>query len=149
MPRKLASQTFLTRKKHLLRVRLKNHTGPGHFQRFLCISLITTRNFNGSNPDSLLALAIADRAVSPGNCVLRAGFFKKWYESVWLVGDKFQSVTMMDLFTHGTDSWVEFSIDITQWIIPWVECCCKSYSCPQNNEPSGLFCNCYYLYYQT
>ena len=28
----------------------KNHCDPGHLYRFLCISLIATTNFNGSNP---------------------------------------------------------------------------------------------------
>ena len=48
----------------------KNHADPWHLHRFLCISLIFTRNFNGSNPDGSLALANAYWAVWPCCCPL-------------------------------------------------------------------------------
>ena len=70
MPRKLARQTFLTGKRHLLWAQFKNHTNPRHLHRFLWILLITTRNFNGSNPDGSQVLTKtkmnAYRAVCPG-----------------------------------------------------------------------------------
>ena len=43
-----------------------NGSDTGHFLRLLCILLIITGNFNGSNPDGSLALANPIRAICPG-----------------------------------------------------------------------------------
>ena len=40
-----------------------NHTDPGHIQRFSYILQITTRNFDGSNPDRLQVLTNCYRAI--------------------------------------------------------------------------------------
>ena len=56
MTRWLAGQTFLTRKIHLRWGQLISHNYPEDLHRFLCISLITTRHFNGNNPDTSLTL---------------------------------------------------------------------------------------------
>ena len=45
---------------------LINHTDPEYLHRFLCISLITPRNFNEGQSDCLLALANCEQWVCPG-----------------------------------------------------------------------------------
>ena len=57
----------------LLWAQFENYTDPRHLHRFLCISLITTKNFNGSNPDCFLALTNAYRAVCPGYTIFQIG----------------------------------------------------------------------------
>ena len=47
---------FSNKKRHLLWEQLINRTDRVHLHRFSCISLTTTENFNGSNPDSWLYL---------------------------------------------------------------------------------------------
>ena len=88
MPRKLALQTCLTRKKHLLWAQYKNHTDLGQLDMFLCISLITTRNFNGSNPDDSLVLANAYWAIclATATCQTRTDILYRQYRSCWWPG---------------------------------------------------------------
>ena len=56
-PRKLARETFLTRKGHFLWAQFII-TPIMYILMFLCISLITTRKLNGSNPDDSLTSLI-------------------------------------------------------------------------------------------
>ena len=61
---------FVRREIYFPSEELINHSDPWDLSSFLCILLISIRNFNGSNPDWSLALASSDLAVRPGymNC---------------------------------------------------------------------------------